>query len=59
MSYGKLITRFTSDGHAIFITIPSCRSAGNYYMFYSKNNVLLYLNDLNRINFQNVLPICS
>ena len=58
MSYGKLITRFTTGGHAIFITcpaksmhlepfglsvhafsgtgdeniIPTCRSAGNYYL---------------------------
>ena len=46
MSYGKLITRFTTGGHGIFITlglsvhafcgtgdeniIPTCRSAGNY-----------------------------
>ena len=58
MSYGKLITRFTTGGHDIFITcpaksmhlesfglsghafcgtgdeniIPTCRSAGNYYI---------------------------
>ena len=60
MSYGKLITRFTTGGHDIFITrpaksmhlepfglsvhafcgtgdeniIPTCRSAGNYYIPY-------------------------
>ena len=58
MPYGKLITRFTTGGHNIFITcpaksmhlepfglsvhafcgtgdeniIPTCRSAGNYYI---------------------------
>ena len=58
MPYGKLITRFTTGGHDIFITcpaksmhlepfglsvhafcgtgdeniIPTCRSAGNYYL---------------------------
>ena len=58
MPYGKLITRFTTGGHDIFITcpaksihlepfglsvhafcgtgdeniIPTCRSAGNYYI---------------------------
>ena len=39
MSYGKLITRFTSGRHDIFITCPAKsmhrepgRSAGNYYI---------------------------
>ena len=59
MSYGKLVTRFTTGGHDIFITcpaksmhiesfglsvhafcdeniIPTCRSAGNYYILFKK-----------------------
>ena len=73
MPYGKLITRFTTGGHDIFITcpaksmhlepfglsvhafcgtgdeniIPTCRSAGNYYLpydFYVKiSSYLSYL----------------
>ena len=61
MPYGKLITRFTTGGHDIFITcptksmhlepfglsvhafcgtgdeniIPTCRSAGNYYIIHT------------------------
>ena len=63
MPYGKLITRFTTGGHNIFITcpaksmhlepfglsvhafcgtgdeniIPTCRSAGNYYLPNTEN----------------------
>ena len=69
MSYGKLITRFTTGGHAIFITcpaksmhlepfglsvhafsgtgdeniIPTCRSAGNYYIPVSINVISICL----------------
>ena len=68
MPYGKLITRFTTGGHDIFITcsvksmhlepfglsvhafcgtgdeniIPTCRSAGNYYVSFKSNLGVMY-----------------
>ena len=47
MSYGKLITRFTTGGHDI---IPTCRSAGNYYVpisDFGSSNIFYGENSLN------------
>ena len=65
MPYGKLITRFTTGGHDIFITfglsvhafcgtgdeniIPTCRSAGNYYI-HGLPALVLKLNGLTGFN---------
>ena len=69
MPYGKLITRFTTGGHDIFITcpaksmhlepfglsvhafcrtgdeniIPTCRSAGNYYITHRLSKMYDYV----------------
>ena len=66
MSYGKLITRFTTGGHDIFITCPAKSmhlepEAGNYYVLYylgSEQQILHILIANNKVLIKTAL-VCG